>query len=370
MDNSKPIRILIIDGKLICGGVESFLMNIYRHIDRQRVQFDFLVHYNDDFYYDNEVKQMGGKIYKLSFRNDNNYIKYKRDLNNFFKSHPEYQIVWGHMDGLASIYLKIAKKCGVKTTICHSHITNAERNFKGIIKRILKLNTWKYCDYRFACSTEAGKYLYGKHEFKLIPNAIDIGRYSYNKNTRKRIRDCHGWNDKVVIGHIGRFSPQKNHIFLIEVFNQIAMKNNNYVLCLCGEGEDRKKIEEIVYEKGLENKVVFTGNIQNVNEYYQAFDLFVMPSLYEGLPVSGIEAQTSGLKCLFSNSITSEVNIVKENVTFLPIEKKDINLWASEIENQSSYSRIDQTETIIKSGYSIQDLSNKITEMVERLSND
>lgn len=370
MDNSKPIRILIIDGKLICGGVESFLMNIYRHLDRERVQFDFLVHYRDEFYYDNEVKQMGGKIYRLSFRNDKNILKYKKDLKNFFRSHPEYQIVWGHMDGLASIYLKIAKECGVKTTICHSHITNAENNLKGFIKRIIKTNTWKYCDYRFACSTEAGRYLYGEHEFKLMPNAIDVKQYSYNKNIRNRIRDFYGWNNKIVIGHIGRFSPQKNHTFLIEVFNQIAMKNKEYVLCLCGDGDDRKKIEELVYEKGLENKVVFTGNISNVNDYYQAFDLFVMPSIYEGLPVSGIEAQTSGLKCFFSNCITSEVNIVKENVAFLPIEKKDVNLWASEIEKNSSYVRIDQTEKIIKAGYSIQELSNEITDMIEGLSND
>lgn len=116
--------------------------------------------------------------------------------------------------------------------------------------------------------------------------------------------------------------------------------------------------------------MVFTGNISNVNDYYQAFDLFVMPSIYEGLPVSGIEAQTSGLKCFFSNCITSEVNIVKENVAFLPIEKKDVNLWASEIEKNSSYVRIDQTEKIIKAGYSIQELSNEITDMVEGLSND
>ena len=184
---NEPVRVLIVDGKLICGGVESFIMNIYRHIDRTKVQFDFLVHYKERFFYDEEVERLGGKIYRLSFRNDNNYFKYKKDLKDFFNTHKEYKTVWGHMDGLASIYLKVAKKCGVKTTIAHSHITSAEKSFKGFIKRLLKGKVWKYADYRFACSTEAGKYLYGNKEFQLIPNAIETERFQYDQEVRIKI---------------------------------------------------------------------------------------------------------------------------------------------------------------------------------------
>ena len=231
-----PKRMLIIDGKLICGGVESFLMNIYRNIDRTKIQFDFLVHYRDKFYYDDEIESLGGKIYRLSFRNDKNIFKYIHDLKLFFREHPEYDIVWGHMDGLASIYLKIAKECNVKTTICHSHITSSEYSLKGCIKGFLKRNVWKYCDYRFACSTEAGKYLYGTHDFQIINNAIDVNRFLFNLTSREKIRNLNNWNDKIVIGHIGRFFPQKNHTYLLDIFEKITKLDNDFVLCLCGFG--------------------------------------------------------------------------------------------------------------------------------------
>lgn len=370
MDKNQPLRILIVDGKLICGGVESFLMNIYRHLDRTKIQFDFLVHYKERFFYDDEVEKLGGKIYRLSFRNDNNYFKYKKDLREFFYSHQEYQIVWGHMDGLASIYLKVAKECGVKTTICHSHITSPELSFKGIIKGFLKRNTWKYCDYRFACSTEAGKYLYGNHEFQLIHNAIEIEKFSFDKKVRNIIRNLYGWENKIVIGHIGRFFPQKNHSYLIEVFDRVVKQDENFVLCLCGDGEDKENIEQIVKEKGLSKKVTFTGNISNVNEYYQAFDIFVMPSLYEGLPVTGVEAQTSGLKCIFADTITPEVNLVRENVSFLGISEDDIAGWERIIQDNCIYERKDCSKIVSDAGYSITSLSKYITNFMESLCDE
>lgn len=364
----KPLRILIIDGKLICGGVESFIMNIYRLVDKEKIQFDFLVHYAGDFYYDDEVKKLGGKIYKLTFRDDNNIFKYKRDLRNFFYSHPEYQIVWGHMDGLASIYLKIAKQYGVKTTICHSHITRPEYSVKGLIKKILRKNTWKYSDYRFACSSEAGRYLYGNHPYRLIHNAIDVKKFSFNEDVRERIRKIHNWQDKIVIGHIGRFFEQKNHNFLIKIFYRLSLLNDDFVLCLCGDGDNKVLIEEQVRKMNLDNKVVFTGNISNVNEYYQAFDFFVMPSLYEGLPVTGVEAQTSGLKCIFSNTISSEINLVPENVSFLPIKEDDIDQWVEEIIKNLKYCRKDCSNLIKASGYSVESLVNDISSFMESVS--
>lgn len=370
MTSKEPIRILIVDGKLICGGVESFLMNIYRHIDRTKVQFDFLVHYKERFYYDDEIESMGGKIYRLSFRNDNNYFKYKKDLKEFFLSHPEYSIVWGHMDGLASIYLSVAKQCGIKTTICHSHITQAENSFKGLLKRCLRKNVWKYCDYMFACSTEAGKYLFGNHPFHLVNNAIEIDKFSFDNRVRSEIRNKYHWESKVVIGHIGRFFPQKNHSFLIDIFDNLVKTDEDFVLCLCGDGEDKKMIEELCESKKIKDKVYFMGNVKNAHDYFQAFDIFVMPSLYEGLPVTGVEAQTSSLKCIFSDTITQEVNLVRDNVEFLPIGNDAVDKWVDAIKKNKVYNRVDCSETVINRGYSIDQLANKILTFVGNNSHE
>lgn len=364
---NEPIRILIVDGKLICGGVEAFLMNIYRHIDRDKVQFDFLVHYKEKFFYDDEVEKLGGKIYRLTFRNDRNIIKYIHDLNCFFKEHKEYNTVWGNMDGLAKIYLKIAKKNGVKTTICHSHVTNPGNSLKGLIKRLLKKGVYKYADYRFACSTEAGKYLFEANDFQLVPNAIELNKFSFNEEIREKIRQKHNWNDCFVIGHIGRFFTEKNHEYIVNIFEKILYKEPNARLCLCGDGDNKTKIENILKHKGINDKVIFTGNISNVNEYYQAFDVFILPSLYEGLPVTGIEAQTSGLKCFFSNNITREVGLIEENVNFLPIGNQNIDIWVKKIIDSKKYKRVDETSKIRKNGYFIDDLSRELEALFLKL---
>lgn len=358
----EPIRVLIVNGKMICGGIESFIMNIYRHIDRTKLQFDFLVHYAQRFFYDDEIERLGGKIHRLTFRNDNNFFKYKKDLANFFRSHPEYQIVWGQMEGLASIYLKAAKKAGVKTTIAHSHITSAEKSLKGLVKRFLRRNVYKYADYRFACSTEAGKYLFKNHDFTLIPNAIDTQRFAYNEAVRIRIREEKGWTDKFVVGHIGRFNEQKNHRYLIEIFDEYHKLNANSALCLCGDGELMPEIKKLVESKGLTENVCFTGNIPNVNEFYQAFDCFVMPSLYEGLPVSGVEAQTSGLPCLFADTITREVALLPDRISFLSI-KQSPAIWAEQIKMNEPLERWDCFFCVKQQGYDLSTLAKKITIM-------
>lgn len=341
---------------MICGGVESFIMNIYRHIDRSKIQFDFLVHYTERYFYDEEIEKLGGKIYRLSFRNDKNYFKYKRDLKKFFKQHNEYSIVWGHMDGLASIYLKVAKKFGVKTTIAHAHITSAERSIKGLLKRLLKKKISKYADYRFACSTEAGRYLYGGNNFEIIPNAIDTFKFKFNLSSRIAIREKYNWKNKIVIGHVGRFNDQKNHSFLVEILKCLSEINNSYTLCLCGDGENRNSVEQQVNDLGLNDKVFFIGNISNINEFYQAFDIYVMPSLYEGLPVSGIEAQASGLNCIFADTITRETSLIPDNVKFISL-KRSPKEWAEAINGFVSNERKDMSNEIKKKGYDINDES-------------
>ena len=359
----EPIRILIVNGKMICGGIEAFVMNIYRHLDTSRIQFDFLVHYKERFFYDDEIEARGGRIHRLTFRNDNNVFKYKRDLADFFKSHPEYQIVWGHMEGLAGIYLKAAKKAGVRTTIAHSHITSAERSLKGLVKRFLRRGIPKYADYRFACSTEAGRYLYGKRDFELIPNAIDTSRFLFNAEIREAVRAKHDWQDKFVVGHIGRFNEQKNHRYLIDIFAEYAKTHGDAVLCLCGDGELMPEIKERVAAKGLTDRVLFTGNIPNANEYYQAFDVFVMPSLYEGLPVSGVEAQTAGLPCLFADTITPEVGLLSDRISFLSIEQEP-KAWAEALAAIPRPSRVLEAGAM-PADYDIHNLTRRLSQFLQ-----
>ncbi len=371
MENKEPIRILIINGKMICGGVESFIMNLYRRIDRSKIQFDFLVHYKERFFYDDEIEKLGGKIYRLSFRNDNRFFKYKKDLKLFFKEHKEYKIVWGQMDGLMSVYLKQAKKYGNNViTIAHSHIAGAEKSLKGLIKRFFKKGVGKVADYRFACSTEAGKYLYGKKDFKIFPNAIDTKKFDFSQEKREKIRKEFSLpSNAFVIGHVGRFNEQKNHEFLIKIFNEVVKKDERAVLMLCGDGELKEKISMQVNALNLQDRVIFVGNVNNVNEFYSAFDVFVMPSLYEGLPVSGIEAQTSGLKCLFSDTITKETQLVVENVYFKSI-KASPSEWAEKIISISVYKRESKRLEVAKTGYDVYDEISKLENFFWSLANE
>ena len=366
MENiERPIRILIVNGKMMCGGIESFIMNIYRNIDRNRIQFDFLVHYPTDEFYDDEIRKLGGNIYKLTFRKDNNYFKYIRDLKKFFKEH-NYKIIWGHMEGLGSIYMRIAKQNGVKHIIAHSHITRPEKSIKGLIKRVLRYRIRYISNTRFACSTEAGIYLYGKKSFELFHNSINTKKFSFDNIVREKIREQYKLQNKKVIGMVGRFVPQKNYPFAIKIFNEILKIDNNYVLMICGDGDNKKDIVALAEKNKINEKIIFAGNVSNMSDYYQAFDFFLMPSLYEGLPVSGVEAQCSGLKCFFSNTITKEVSIVEENTIFLSLKLKPEE-WARKIIEESHYERKNCGNIVRKAEYDIFDNVEKITKRLEEI---
>lgn len=370
MENNYPIRVLIVNGKMICGGVESFIMNIYRHIDKTKIQFDFLVHYKDKQFYDDEIEKYGGKVYRLTFRDDNNIFKYKKDLQKFFSTHKEYQIVWGQMDGLAKFYMKTAKKEGIKYTIMHSHITNSEKSIKGLLKKFLRKGLGKYTDLNLACSTEAGIYLYGRNKFSLCHNAIDTNKFRYNVKTRSIIREnLNITEDTLVVGNVGRFFPQKNHVFTVKIFEKLLEKNKNSLLLFCGDGDLLPNIKELAKKLNIEQNIRFLGNIDNVNEYYQAMDVFIMPSLYEGLPVSGIEAQTSGLPCIFSSNISRESAIIGNNCKFLSI--KNPVEWANEIiKLNKNTNRQEAVQSIVENHYDIENLCEKLTNLFLLISSN
>lgn len=329
VSNNTPTRVLQIGMHDKIGGVETFLMNYYRNIDRKKIQFDFVSIY-DKLCFENEIKHLGGKVYNI-VSEKKNPIKYYKDLKKIIKEN-NYNIVHIEMLSCANILpILAAKRAKVKHIIVHSHNSNTpsgllRKLMNTINKPFLKLAT----DY-WACSKLAGHWMFGeKNDFVVIPNAIDINKFCFNLDNRKKIRDNLKINNKIVIGHIGRFCYQKNHDFLIKIFKKFNDKNKNSVLLLIGKGELENKIKKAVTDLNLNDSVIFLGNTDVVEKYLSAMDIFVLPSRFEGLPVTGIEAQVNGLECLFSNKITNEVNFTN-NVKFLPID--DINLWVKALNN-------------------------------------
>lgn len=352
----KPIRILQVVPNMQQGGIENLIMNIYRNIDRNKVQFDFLVHYDKEFYFDREIELLGGKIYHFPVMENKNIIKYYFELCKFFSEHREYKVVHGHMASLGFIYLGVAKKYGVKTRIAHSHGTSHLKNFKGYLKFLLfKLIKYKANVY-WACSTEAGKYLFPNREFLFIPNAIDLERFKYNEDIRKAVRKKLNIEGKFVVGNIGRFNLQKNHTFILDIFSEILKKEKDSVLVLVGIGELEDDIKKKISNLKLENNVMLLGNRNDIEKIYQGIDMFLMPSIFEGLPLTGVEAQVSKLRCYFSDVITKEV-IVSNNVEFLPLKlcAKD---WANKILIDRYYNRNDVK--IINNEFDIKILAKKI----------
>lgn len=354
------IRILQIVPNMQAGGLESFIMNVYRNIDRNKIQFDFLVHYKEKKHYDEEIEIMGGKIYRFSLRNNNNLFKYIKELNKFYQEHKEYKIVHCHMSSIGFIHFLIAKKNGVKVRIAHSHNSSTDKTFKGIIKRILMIG-YKYTSTKnYACSNDAGKYLYGKKSFKVIPNAIDTEIFRYNDDYRYEIRKNFSISQKsVVFGHIGRFNIQKNHEFLIKLFYEYYKVNKDSYLLLVGDGELKKIIENKVKELNLNNNVIFAGTVSDTWKYYSAFDLFLLPSFFEGLPLVAIEAQSNGLKSIFSNKITNEASVT-DLIEYVPL---NINEWLKEVKSfKSEKNREKYGDLLKKSKFSIKSLSKQLQE--------
>lgn len=342
-----PIRVLHIIPDLRAAGVETFILNMYRHIDRNKVQFDFLVHYKTRAFYDDTVEQLGGRIYRIPVREDLSFPQYLMALNKFFKAHKEYKIIHGHMDSFGFFYSMVAKLNGVKIRISHSHVAATEPTLKGFLKTLLN-RFWRFSvSHYFACSMKAGNYMYGKNsKFTVINNAVDLSRFSYNEEFGSNVKHELGIENKFIVGHIGRFEPQKNHLFLLKIFKEILKKNANSVLVLVSTGGLYEKIQNDAKVMGIFDKVLFLGVRKDTERLYQAFDIFVMPSLFEGLPVTGVEAQACGVPCLFSSEITQEVNLLP-TTEYLPL-KKSPQEWAEKILEMSKKKRIQDTANYLQ----------------------
>ena len=359
----QPVRILHILGNTQLGGAESRIMDLYRHMDRSVVQFDFVVHSKEEGYFNEEIRKLGGRIFRVPRFRVLNYFSYCRAWKKLLQEHrdadgrSEFHMIQGHMTSTAAIYLPIARKCGIETTIAHARSAGVDKGLKGILTRFLRRNLSKKADYLFTCSELAGISVFGKKAVeqgrtRFLPNAIDCQKFAPDPLVHEKIRRELGIEKCYVIGHVGRFHYAKNHEYLLRVFAELVKrKTRDYVLLLLGEGSGMEDIRILSRELGIGDKVYFLGNKSNVNDYYQAMDYFVYPSRFEGMPGTIVEAQTAGLRCLMSDTICKEV-IATELVTTRSI-REDPGLWADEIEQHLQYQRSSRVDEMKELGFDV-----------------
>lgn len=349
----KSIRILQITGGMNMGGIENFIMNIYRNIDREKVQFDFLIHQEEKQIFEDEIEKLGGKVYRIPSIRKSGYFKYKKNLKEFFQNH-SYKIVHSHYNELSGIILKVAKEYGVKIRISHSHIaypkySNIITKFFGdYLRKLLKNSS----SLKFACSNLAGEWLYGENgNYEVINNGIEANKYKLNEKIKiEKRKELKIEKDEIAIGHIGRLTEQKNHKFLIEIFSKLYEKNSKYKLFIIGNGELEEKIREQIKALNLEKNIIMLGVRKDVNEILQAIDIFVFPSLYEGLPVTLVEAQGAGLKCFISDTVTKEIDLESGLTEFISLDKSSEE-WAEIIDKNKEYIRKDTIDSLKSHGY-------------------
>jgi glycosyltransferase involved in cell wall biosynthesis len=358
----KVTRVLHVLGNLDSGGLENRLMDIYRHIDKTKIQFDFLIHTTKPTYFEEEIHRLGGKIYRIRKLRFLNIWLYIHDLKKFFKRNNTYSIIHGHILGPALFYHYIAKKAGVACRIVHSRNgRRTEKDFISIIKSLVERYAWIFSTHRFAVSETAAISAFGKNallkgKVQILPNAIDIRKYLFNQVAREKVRKDLDLSNKLVVGHIGRFSVQKNHEFLLKVFSEIVLLEPNSVLILVGKGDLEESIKNQCSGLGIEDKVRFLGVRSDVPDLLQAMDVIVFPSFYEGLPGVILEAQAAGLPCIISDKITKEARIT-DLVEYLPltISAKE---WAEVVlEKEKSTERRVTLDEFIEAGFDIESVA-------------
>ncbi len=366
----EPLRIAHIVGKWVGGGVEAVIMNYYRHIDREKIQFEFICDDDSTNIPYEEIESLGGRVILITPYQK--VLKYQKELIRIFKEN-KYKIVHSHINTLSVFPLRAAKKAGVPVRIAHSHSTTNKAEWKkNLLKQVLRPFSKTYATDYFCCSELAGRWLFGNKEYDnknvfLLNNAIDLTKYTYNEKVRKAKRKELGITDnQIVIGHIGRYVAQKNHTFLIDIFNEIHKKNKNAILLLAGQGPLMEETKEKVNNLGLTDSVKFLGQRSDANELYQAFDIFLLPSLYEGLPVVGVEAQAAGLLCILSDDMTKETKVLK-TTEFLSLSS-GAQIWSEVLlQSYEKFKRIDTTEEITSNKFNIEKEASNLEKKYNQL---
>lgn len=357
---SKPVRVLVLDTVMDRGGAETMIMNYMRHIDPARVCFDFMVNREYRAAYEDEIESLGGTIYRMCPMYPQYFVRYKREIRTFLKEHPEYRVIHSNLEERSYFALKEAKRLGVPVRISHSH--NVPRGFglKTVFRWYFRMRLPRYNTHLFTCGEEAGDWLYGKknrRRFIMMNNAVDARQYTYDPVRAADVRK--EWNiseDALVIGHVGRFFPQKNHTFLLDIFAEIHKIRPDSVLLLVGGGEQddalKNKMREKAEELGLGGSVRFLGVRDDVARLLQAFNLFLLPSLYEGFPVTMVEAQAAGLPCVISDGVPPQCDLTG-NVTIVPLSASPEEWARRTLHAADGFNRTDTYEKIAAAGFDI-----------------
>ncbi|MEX2461033.1 MAG: glycosyltransferase family 1 protein [Paenibacillaceae bacterium] len=357
-----PIRILHVVVNMNRGGAETLIMNLYRNIDRSKFQFDFLTCKEGVF--DPEIIEMGGIIHRIPYVTDVGHSTYIKALDHFFMSHLEYQIVHSHMDKMSGFVLRSAKSAGIPVRIAHSHST---KNEGGLATKVYKWYAGRlilpFATHLFACSRNAAQWLFMKKNDQaiILKNGIECDHFSFSAEVRSRVREeLRLKQDDFVVGHVGRFCHPKNHSFLLGIFAEFEKVYPNAMLILAGDGPLRLDIEKRAESLNLGNRVQFLGVRSDIHRLLQAFDVFVFPSIYEGVPVTLIEAQGSGLPCVISDVITTEVDMGIQLIEYTSL--LDPKLWVEKIKHTAARNvpRQLSAERISQNGYDIKNTSHWI----------
>ena len=367
---NEPIRVAQIVGKWLGGGVEATIMNYYRHINRNEVQFDFICDSDStDIPYE-EINRLGGKV--ILIPPYQKIFKYQKELSKVLKE-GDYKIIHSHINTLSVFPLRVAKKVGVPVRIAHSHSTTNKKEWKkNLLKQVLKPFSKVYATHYVCCSELAGRWLFGDKTYDegkvyLLNNAIDLDKFTYNENIRKAKREELGLKDEqIVIGHIGRFVAQKNHTFLIDVFYELQKKQKDAVLVLVGDGIKREEILEKCRLLNISEKVIYLGVRSDINNIMNSFDCFVLPSIYEGLGIVLIEAQATGLPCVFTNTVPQEANILTESNTILSL-KDELQKWVDAIIKSKNIKIVSSKRKICNSGYDIKIEAKKLEKYYKKI---
>ncbi len=366
-------RILIFGMTENPGGVESFLINYYRHIDRSRLQFDFLCNSHNPIAYEEDVKKLGARCFHITARSVN-YKSYKKELETLFEEHAkEWNAIWVNVCSLANIdYLKMAKRYGIEKRIIHSHNSqNMDSILRGIMHRWNRFFLDKYATDFWACSEDAAKWFYTKRKLEravIIHNAIDIDKMKFDNEKRKEIRDQFQWNGKTVIGNVGRLHFQKNQLFLIEIFEKYHKNNKDSVLVLVGAGEDEQILKDKVKKLELDKEVFFVGLQKDIQAWLSCFDLFLFPSKFEGLGIAALEAQANGVPILASKKVIPEEVKMNNNFAFVSLNESQ-SVWCNEMDKVLLLGREDLDavkENFIKKGYEIATEAPKLERLLEK----
>ena len=346
------LRVLQVVTNMDVGGIECFLMNLYRAMDRSKIQFDFLEHGDGERFFDEEIRALGGRVYRVPKMSVPHHRQYIKALDHFFATHKEYRIVHSHRNTYSMYILRAAMKAGVPVRIAHSHCAAMFTDLSLPFRLYTRARLLRYCTHPFACGKAAGEWLFGKGtQVTIFPNAIDVGKFVFDEHIRVTMRNELNLADSKVYGHIGNFSPVKNHSFLLEVFKEIYALDQSSVLLLAGEGALRTKMEAKAAELGVAHKVRFLGSRRDIPELLHAVDCFMLPSLFEGFPVTLVEAQASGLPCLVSDSVSPEVEIT-DLLRFFSLQQRP-QAWAEVAAELAKEPRRGYGNEVKEAGYDI-----------------